>query len=64
MHFTAQANDIALLTLSSPINNVKLAKLPQVSSYANVYATAIGWGATSNGIFSINNSSDYSYYNY
>lgn len=42
---------MALLALSSPINNVKLAKLPATNSstYAKSSAVVVGWGRTSEG---------------
>ncbi|XP_032783133.2 trypsin alpha-3 [Daphnia magna] len=45
-------NDIALLALTSPITNVRFAKLPlanTTSTYADQLAVVVGWGTTSSG---------------
>lgn len=50
--FQLQDNDIALLALTSPIINVRFAKLPlanTTSTYADQLAVVVGWGTTSSG---------------
>lgn len=51
--FFLKENDIALIALSKPVNNVTLVKLPEASStpsdYAFEAATIAGWGKTSFG---------------